>query len=138
MEVAWASRKHHIDRGVQFVAGMIKKLNNLLGIQTKLLTAYYPQMDGQTERINQELEQYLRVFIDHRQEQWPDWLGTVEFTYNNKVHTATKILPFKANYGQDPKMGFKGRRKGKYKAVEKFVERMRKIQKKAKAVLGKV
>ena len=40
------------DRGVQFVAGMMKKLNNLLGIQTKLLMAYYPQMDGQTERIN--------------------------------------------------------------------------------------
>jgi len=57
------------DRGVQFVAGMIKELNNLLGIQTKLSTAYHPQMDGQTERINQELEQYLRVFIDHRQEQ---------------------------------------------------------------------
>jgi len=57
------------DRRVQFAAGMIKELNNLLGIQTKLLTAYHPQMDGQTERVNQELEQYLRVFIDHRQEQ---------------------------------------------------------------------
>jgi len=57
------------DRGVQFVAGMMKELNNLLGIQTKLSTAYHPQTDGQTERINQELEQYLRVFIDHRQEQ---------------------------------------------------------------------
>ena len=60
------------DRGVQFVVGMIKELNNLLGIQTKLLTAYHPQTDGQTERINQELEQYLRVFINHRQEQWLD------------------------------------------------------------------
>ena len=60
------------DRGVQFVAGMMKELNNSLGIQTKLLTAYHPQTDGQMERINQELEQYLRVFIDHRQEQWPD------------------------------------------------------------------
>ena len=57
------------DRGVQFAAGMMKELNNLLGIQTKLLTAYHPQTDGQTERVNQELEQYLRVFIDHRQEQ---------------------------------------------------------------------
>ena len=91
------------------------------------MTAYHSQTDGQTERINQELEQYLRVFIDHRQEQWPDWLGTVEFAYNNKVHTATKTLPFKANYGQDPKMEFKERRKRKYKAVEKFVERIRKI-----------
>ena len=66
------------DRGVQFAAEIIRELNNLLGIQTKLLIAYHPQTDGQTERTNQELEQYLRVFIDHRQEQWPDWLGTVE------------------------------------------------------------
>jgi len=126
-----------LDRGVQFVAGMMKELNNLLEIQTKLSTAYYPQMDGQMERINQELEQYLRVFIDHRQEQWLDWLGTAEFVYNNKVHATTKTSLFKANYGQDPKMGFEGRRKGKYEAVEKFVERMRKIQEKVKAVLGK-
>jgi len=90
------------------------------------------------KRINQELEQYLRVFINHRQEQWLDWLGTAEFAYNNKVYTATKTLPFKANYGQDPKMGFEERRKGKYEAMEKFVERMRKIQEKAKAALEKV
>ena len=64
-------------------------------------------------------------------------METAEFAYNNKVHTATKTLLFKANYSQDPKMGFKGRRKGKYKVMEKFVERMRKIQKEAKAALGK-
>jgi len=46
-------------------------------------------------------------------------------------------LPFKANYGQDPRMGFEGRRKGKYEAVEKFVERIKKIQEKAKAALEK-
>jgi len=61
----------------------------------------------------------------------------VEFTYNNKIYTTTKISPFKANYGQDPRMGFEGRRKGKYEAVGKFVERIKKIQKEAKAALGK-
>jgi len=61
-----------LDKGVQFAAGMMRELNNLLGIQMKLLTAYHSQTDRQTERINQELEQYLRVFIDHKQEQWPD------------------------------------------------------------------
>jgi len=71
---------------------MMKELNNLLGIQTKLSTAYHPQTDGQTERINQELEQYLRVFIDHRQEKWLDWLGTVEFVYNNKLSQMVTYL----------------------------------------------
>ena len=106
------------------MAEIMKKLNNLLGIQTKLSTTYYPQTDGQMERINQELEQYLRVFIDHRQEQWLDWLGMAEFAYNNKIHAATKTLPFKANYGQDPRIEFEGRRRGKYEAVGKFAERM--------------
>jgi len=48
--------------------GMMRELDNLLGIQTKLLIAYHPQIDRQTERINQKLEQYLRIFIDYRQE----------------------------------------------------------------------
>jgi len=56
---------------VQFAAEMMKELNNLLEIQMKLSTAYHPQTNGQTERINQELEQYLGVFINHKQEQWP-------------------------------------------------------------------
>ena len=61
-----------------------------------------------------------------------------EFTYNNKIYAATKTSPFKANYSQDPRMGFEGRRKEKYEAVGKFIERIKKIQEKAKAVLGKV
>ena len=126
------------DKGVQFAVGMIKELNNLLGIQTKLSMAYHPQTDGQTEKMNQKLEQYLRVFINHRQEQWPDWLGMAEFAYNNKIHTATKTLPFKVNYSQDLRMEFEGRRKGKYEAVGKFMEKIKKIQEEAKAALGKV
>jgi len=125
------------DRGVQFAVEMMRELNNLLGIQTKLSIAYHPQTDRQIERINQELEQYLRVFINHRQEQWPDWLGMAEFTYNNKIYAATKILPFKANYGQDPRMGSERRRKERYKVAGRFVKRIKKIQEKAKAVLEK-
>jgi len=74
-----------IDRGAQFVVRIIKELNSMLGIDTKLLTAYHLQIDRQMKRMNQKLEQYLRIFINHRQEQWPDWLVTVEFAYNNKV-----------------------------------------------------
>jgi len=109
----------------------------MLGIKSKLSTAFYPQTDRQTEKVNQELEQYLRMFINHRQEQWPEWLRTAEFMYNNKMHSSTKTLPFKANYRQDPRMRFKGRKKGKYQGAEKFIEKMKEIQEEAKAALGK-
>jgi len=99
---------------------------------------FYPQTDKQTERINQELEQYLRMFIDHRQEQWPEWLRTAEFAYNNKAHSSTKTSPFKANYGQDSRMCFEGRKKRKYVGAEKFIKKMKEIQEEAKVVLGKV
>jgi len=125
------------DRGPQFVARLMRELNGILGIESKLLTAFHPQTDGQTERVNQELEQYLRMFIDHRQEQWPKWLGTAEFAYNNKVHSSTQMTPFKANYGQDPRMGFKERKKRKYKGAKKFIEKIKEIQEEARVALGK-
>jgi len=55
------------DRGPQFIAGLIRELNRILGIKSKLSTVLHPQTDGQTESVNQELEQYLRMFIDYRQ-----------------------------------------------------------------------
>ena len=78
------------------------------------------------------------MFIDYRQEQWPEWLGTAEFAYNNKAYSSTKTSSFKANYGQNPRIGFEGRKKRKYKGAEKFIEKMKKIQGEAKAALGKV
>jgi len=57
------------NRGPQFAAGLIRELNEMLGIKSKLSIAFYSQTDGQIERINQELEQYLRIFINYRQEQ---------------------------------------------------------------------
>ena len=118
--------------------GLMRELNEMLGIKSKLLTVFHPQTDRQTERVNQELEQYLRMFIDHRQEQWPEWLGMAEFAYNNKAHSSTRTSPFKANYGQNPRMGFEGRKKGKYAGTEKFIKKMKEIQEEAKAALGKV
>jgi len=110
----------------------------MLGIKTKLLTAFHPQTDRQTERMNQELEQYLQMFIDHRQDHWPEWLGTAEFAYNNKAHVGTRVSPFEANSGQNPRMGFELRKKGKFEGAEKFAKRMKEVQEEAKAALGKV
>jgi len=59
-----------LDRGPQFAVELTKELNRMLGIKTKLLTVFHPQTDGQTERMNQELEQYLRFFIENRQKDW--------------------------------------------------------------------
>ena len=125
------------DRRPQFAAELTKELNRMLGIKTKLSTAFHPQTDGQTERMNQELEQYLQFFIEHRQKDWPEWLVVAEFAINNKVHTATKFSPFMANYGKELRMGGDIRRKGKVESATEFVERMKKVQEEVEAVLKK-
>jgi len=125
------------DRGPQFAAELTKKLNRMLGIETRLSTAFYPQTDRQMERMNQELEQYLRFFVDHRQKDWPEWLALAEFAVNNKVHTATKISPFMANYGRELRMEGVIRKRGKVEKAIKFVERMKKVHEEAGAALKK-
>ena len=90
------------DRGSQFDAKMMKELYKLLHIEGNPSTAYHPQTDGQTERVNQELEQYLRLYVNHRQSDWSEWLALAEFAHNNREHSATKMSPFYANMGRHP------------------------------------
>ena len=125
------------DRGPQFAAELIKELNKLLGIQTKLSTAYHPQTDGQTERMNQEIEQYLRMFMSQRQEYWPEWIAIPEFSYNNKIHTAMQVTPFFANYGYHPRMGTEPHRYTKVEAEDDFTKRMKHVQEEAQSALNK-
>jgi len=99
--------------------------------------AYHPQTDRQIERMNQELEQYLRMYIDHRQSNWSEWLTTAEFAFNNKVYVATKLSPFKVNYGRDPRMGFDIRKKRKNVKAEEFAREMKNRHEEAKAALVK-
>ena len=61
-----------LDRRPQFVTGLTKELNKMLGIKTKLSMAYHLETDGQIERTNQELEQYLRMYVNHRQNNWAE------------------------------------------------------------------
>ena len=102
---------------------MTKKLNKILEIETKLSIAFYLQTDGQAEQINQELKQYLRFFIKHRQKDWLEWLASVEFAVNNKVHSATKVSPFMANYGRELRIVTDIRKKGKVEKVTEFEKR---------------
>ena len=66
-------------------------------------TAYHPQSDGQTEQVNQMLEQYLRIHCNHQQDDWHQLLPLVEFIYNNMQNASTQVLPFFANYGYHPR-----------------------------------
>src|SRR6202023_2200998 len=125
------------DRGPQFAAEFMRELNDILGIKTKLSTAYHPQTDRQTERVNQEIEQYLRMFISHRQNDWPEWIACAEFAYNNNVHTLTQISPFFANYGYHLRMGIEPWRAGKSEPAKEFAEQMKKIHEEAQAALSK-
>jgi len=125
------------DRGLQFAAGMTKELNKMLWIETKLSMAYHPETDGQMERTNQELEQYLRMYVNHRQNNWAEWLAMTEFAFNNKVHTATKMSPFQVNYGREPRIGFDIRKKGKNEKAEEFVREIKERHEEARAALVK-
>ena len=77
--------------------------------------------------MNQELEQYLRFFIDYRQKNWLEWLVSAEFAINNKVHSITKISLFIANYRRELRIGADIRKKRKMEKVMEFAERMKKM-----------
>ena len=68
-------------------------------------TTYHPQTDGQTERVNQSLEQYLRCYVDYNLDDWSRLLSTAEFAYSNQVHEGTKETPFYLEYGRHPRAG---------------------------------
>ncbi len=94
------------DRGSEFTSRFWRSFTSLLGIELKLSTAYHPQTDGQTERTNQALEHYIRVYTNYQQNDWVLLLPLAEFTYNNTTHSTTTVSPFFANYGYNPRSNF--------------------------------
>jgi hypothetical protein len=77
-----------------------------MGVKQKLSTAFHPQTDGQTERMNQTLEQYLRIYCNYQQDDWTDHLDSAEFSYNNAKQPSIEHSPFYANYGYHPRFNF--------------------------------
>ena len=80
----------------------------------------------------------MRRYVNHRQNNWAEWLAMAEFAFNNKVHTATKMSPFQANYGREPRIGFDIRKKGKNEKTEEFVKEIKKRHEKTRVVLVKL
>ena len=76
--------------------------------------------------------------MDHRQKDWPEWLASAEFVVNNKIHIATKVLPFMTNYRRKLRMGGDIRKKEKLEKAIEFVERIKKVQEEVGAALKKV
>jgi len=87
--------------------------------------------------MNQELEQYLRFFMEHRQKNWPEWLALAEFAVNNKAHTTTKVSPFMANYRRELRIGGDIRKKEKVESAMEFIERIKKVHEKVEMALKK-
>ena len=110
-----------------------------VGVCMAASTAYHPQMDGQTERVNQELEHYLCLFVNERQDDWDDLLPMAKFQYNNHVHASMRESPFMLDTGCHPRMGFKPHQPPLHlESVNKFKERMESSLSNAKAALAKV
>jgi len=83
----------------------MKELCSQLRVERNPLTTYHPQTDSQTERVNQELEQYLRLYCNYRQNNWAEWLSIAEFSYNNQIYSSTGRSPFLINLGCHPNIG---------------------------------
>lgn len=90
------------DRGPTFNAHFLRAVYARLGIEPHCSSAYHPQTDGQSERTNQTLEQYLQMYIDHRQTDWVKWLPLAEFAFNNSKNRKIGQTTFFANTARNP------------------------------------
>jgi hypothetical protein len=137
--------KHHgtprvvvSDRGPQFVTAFTYELYKLLGIKLAMSIAYHPQMDRQTEHVNQVLEGYLHIFTSRRQDDWDDLLPTGKFQYNNMVHLSTQQTPFMVDTGRHPCMGFEPQQpRSTLESANEFAEHIALEIEEAKAALTK-
>jgi Chromo (CHRromatin Organisation MOdifier) domain/Integrase core domain len=92
------------DRGSTFTSRWWTEVLAQLKIKPNLSTAFHPETDGQTERTNQSVEQYLRTYVNYLQDDWFDLLPIAEFAHNNAYHSSIGMTPFYANYGYHPRL----------------------------------
>uniref|UniRef100_A0A670KDA0 Gypsy retrotransposon integrase-like protein 1 n=1 Tax=Podarcis muralis TaxID=64176 RepID=A0A670KDA0_PODMU len=113
------------DRGKQFTSRFWRKLMSLLQVEVGFSTARHPETNGQAERANSILQQYLHSYVSERQNDWVEKLALAEFAYNNAERVSTGMSPFMANYGCHPR-AFPGRGEEGWSVpvAEQFVEEM--------------
>lgn len=93
------------DRGSVFTSALWRALMAAAGTKLQFSTAYHSQTDGQTERVNQCMEMYLRCAIHDTPRLWRRWLSAAEFWYNSSHHASLTCSPFKALFGREPNLG---------------------------------
>ncbi len=127
------------DWGTVFVSKFMKDLYDLLQIKGNTSTTFHPQTDGQTEWVNQEVEKYLRIFVNHLQTNWAEWLSLATFVHNNWTHCSTGKSLFKVNYGYNPHIlpGTKPQAPFWTPASTTFVSKMQEVHVEAKCSLEK-
>jgi transposase InsO family protein len=86
-----------------FTRKLWKEFFKLLGTQLHMGSAYHPQTEGQSERVNQCLETYLRCFVDSCPTKWSSWLALAEYWYNTSLHSSLGTSPFHVLYGHHPR-----------------------------------
>lgn len=111
------------DRGPQFVSAFMTEFYRMIGVEANPSTAWHPQTDGHTERENAEIEKYLRMWVNERQDDWAEWIAIAEFAINNRIASATGHSPFYLNHGRHPRMGVNPRRSVN-PAAEEFAKAM--------------
>ena len=112
------------DRGPTFISQFTLELYKKLGIKAKPSTAFHPQTDGQTEKINHYVETYLRIYCEGQEKEWPSFLETAQFAYNNAKQTSTGYSPFEVVYGRKVKMGLDLSKESKVPSVEERIKQM--------------
>jgi ribosomal protein L21E len=90
------------DRDKIFTSHLWRELFKLIGTNLQMSSAYHPQTDGQSERVNQCLETYLRCFVNSSPTKWSSWLPLAEFWYNTSSHSSLGNTPFYVLYGHHP------------------------------------
>src|SRR5882762_11000967 len=113
----------------------MRDLYSMTRVESNLSTAYHPQTDGQTKRINQEVKQYLHIFVNERQTDWPNWLPSASFSYNDKTHLSTGYSPFYINHGMHPYKGTNPHTEYKSQSAKDFVNEIKKVRQEAKSAL---
>jgi hypothetical protein len=122
------------DRDARFTSHFWAAVMRKLDVKLNMSTAFHPQTDGQSEILNQILEQYLRIFCSYHQDNWVELLPFAEFSYNNSENASTKVTPFYAVYGQHPRSIWPSTQE-KCIAGNEFVDRLEEVREELRSTL---